>query len=225
VSASPIRERGPIGPADACPYRRPFPDDFDDCPTYQGTLFVGLDLQYRPLRPSQSCRFLTVGELPTVYGTFYARCALGDAAARGRWIERLDRERLQKLQVLRFDLVASMRPQIEELWRLKGDQLRAQKQGEAVSPDATDALHTVSGQVTSAVERFLDQNAARLEELKLPRDALIKATLLTLEAFIEQPTTEEGQIELPDEVLAGFPREVRALLQPDSPVRDPQARA
>jgi hypothetical protein len=207
-------ERGPISPVDVCPYPRPFPHDFVDCPTYQETLFVGLDLQYRPLRPSLSCRFLTVGEVPTIHGTFYARCALGDAAARRRWIERIDRERLQKLRSLRSDLAASLRPQIEELWRLKGDQLRAQKQADATWPDATAALQAVSSQVTTAVESFLDQNTATLKELKLPREALVKATLMSLEAFIEQPTTEEGQVELPEEVLAGFPREVRALLHP-----------
>jgi DNA-binding TFAR19-related protein (PDSD5 family) len=212
VSATPTPGPGPIGPLDACPYKRPFPDDFDDCPTYQGTLFVGLDLQYRPLRPSRSCRFLTVGELATTPGTFYARCALGGAAARERWIERLDRERLQKLQVLRLALAASLRPQIEELWRVKGDQLREQKQGEREWPDSTAALQAASGQVTSAMEQFLDQNSERLEELKLPRDAVVKATLISLEAFITQTTSEQGQ--LPEEVLAGFPKEVRALLRP-----------
>jgi hypothetical protein len=177
-------------------------------------VFVGLDLQYRPLRPSRSCRFLTVGELATIQGTFYARCSLGDAVARERWIDHLDRARLQKLQVLRLDLASSLRPQIEELWRLKGDQLRAHRQGEPEHPDATAALQAVSGQVTSAVERFLDQNLERLAELKLPREAMVKATLISLEAFIAQPTSEEGQVELPDEVLAGFPKEVRALLRP-----------
>jgi hypothetical protein len=175
---------------------------------------VGLDLQYRPLRPSRSCRFLTVGEAPEVRGTFYARCALGDADARERWIDRLDRERLQKLQELRLDLSASVRPYVEELWRLKGDQLRAQKQGEAGAPLATDALQSVSASVTQAIELFLDGNTARLEELQLPRDALVKATVISLDAFVRQPTTEETQIELPESVLAGFPKEVQAFLRP-----------
>ena len=178
-------------------------------------MFVGLDLQYRPLRPSRSCRFLTVGETPRARGRFYGRCALGDAAARERWIEKLDRERLQKLQELRLDLSASVRPYVEELWRLKGDQLRAQKQGEAGGLPATDALQSLSDHVTQEIELFLDANSARLEELQLPRDALVKATVISLDAFIRQPTTEETQIELPEAVLAGFPKEVRAFLRPD----------
>ena len=105
-------------PADACPYPRPFREDFDDCPTYQGRLFVGLDLQYRPLRPSRTCRFLTVGDVASQPGTFYARCALGDAAARVRWLGGLDRERLARLRELRRRLAEFLRPSLEELWRL-----------------------------------------------------------------------------------------------------------
>src|SRR5918911_1893731 len=112
-------DRPPSGqPADACPYRRPFPEDFDDCPTYQGTVFVGLDLQYRPLRPSRTCRFLTVGEVGGTPGTFYGRCALGDAAARQRGMSSLDRDRVQRLQDLRLEMTSMLRPSLEELWRV-----------------------------------------------------------------------------------------------------------
>src|SRR5918911_2813246 len=110
-SAGVDSDRPPSGqPPDACPYPRPFPEDFDDCPTYQGRLFVGLDLQYRPLRPSRTCRFLTVGDVSSQPGTFYARCALGDADARARWLAGLDRERLAKLQALRRRLAGFLRP-------------------------------------------------------------------------------------------------------------------
>jgi len=43
----------------------------------------------------------------------------------------------------------------------------------------------------------------------------VKATVISLDAFIRQPTTEETQIELPEAVLAGFPKEVRAFLRPN----------
>jgi hypothetical protein len=210
-------EEGPAGPADACPYPRPFPDDFDSCRTYQGTLFVGLDLQYRPLRPSRTCRFLTVGEVSGARGSFYGRCALGDGAARQRWIERVDRERLQKLNELRVKLATVMRPQIEELWRLKGDQLRSQKLGEARDADATTAaLEAFSRRVTAQIETFLDLQSSTLAELQLPRDPLIQLTRLSLDSFVAQSTAEQSEVELPPEVLARFPPEVLALLRPDS---------
>jgi hypothetical protein len=211
-------EEGSGGPIDACPYPRPFPDDFDDCRTYQGTLFVGLDLQYRPMRPTRTCRFLTVGEVSGTRGSFYGRCALGDSAARQRWIDRVDRDRLQKLNELRVKLAAVMRPQIEELWRLKGDQLRAQKHGEARDVDgSTAALEEFSRRVTAQIETFLDLHSSTLSELQLPRDPLIQLTRLSLESFVAQSTAEQSQVELPPEVLARFPPEVLALLRPDSP--------
>jgi hypothetical protein len=169
------------------------------------------------MRPSRTCRFLTVGEVTGARGSFYGRCALGDSAARRRWIDGVDRDRLQKLNELRLNLAAVMRPQIEELWRLKGDQLRAQKLGEGQDATAsTAALEEFSERVTAQIETFLDVHSSTLAELQLPRDPLIQLTRLSLENFVEQSTAEQAALELPPEVLAGFPPEVLALLRPGS---------
>jgi hypothetical protein len=217
--ARPELVEGPEGPADACPYRRPFPEDFDECLTYQATMFVGLDLQYRPLRPSRTCRFLTVGEVSGLRGTFYGRCTLGDAEARQRWMSRVDRERLHRLQALRVELSAFLKPSIEELWRLKGEQLRAQRLGDGEDVGAlTEALRTMADRVTEGVDAFLDAKSEALEELQMPREPLIQLTRLTLDAFIQQTTAEQAEIELPREVLSRFPPEVLALVRPESSV-------
>jgi hypothetical protein len=217
MAARPTLADGPAGPADACPYRRPFPEDFDDCLTYQATMFVGLDLQYRPLRPSRTCRFLTVGEVSGLRGTFYGRCALGDAAARQRWMSRIDRERLNKLQDLRLELSAFLKPSIEELWRLKGDQLRAQRQGDGEDPVAlTEALRALADRIAEGIDAFLDSRSQTLEELQMPRVPLVQLTRLTLDAFVEQDTSEQADVELPGEVLSRFPPEVLALVRPES---------
>jgi hypothetical protein len=178
-------------------------------------MFVGLDLQYRPLRPSRTCRFLTVGEVSGLRGTFYGRCALGDAAARQRWMSRIDRERLHKLQDLRLELSAFLKPSIEELWRLKGDQLRAQKLGE--DPAAlTEALRTLADRIAEGIDTFLDSKSQTLEELQMPRGPLVQLTRLTLDAFVAQVTSEQAEVELPGEVLSRFPPEVLALVRPES---------
>ena len=208
---------GPV-PADACPYPRPFREGFDDCPTYQETLFVGLDLQYRPLRPNRTCRFLTVGEASGARGSFYGRCALGDAAARQRWIEQVDRERFEKLQALRAELGSLLRPQIEELWRLKGDQLRAQRRGEAEEVAAsTEALQRFSQPLGGQIESFFERHSATLAELDLPRDPLDELVRRALESFVDQTTAEQGEVELPADVAEHLPPEIRTLLKP--PVR------
>jgi hypothetical protein len=129
----------------------------------------------------------------------------------------VDRDRLQKLNELRVKLAAVMRPQIEELWRLKGDQLRAQKLGETRDAEAsTAALEEFSLRVTVQIETFLDAQSSTLVELQLPRDPLIQLTRLSLDSFVAQSTAEQSEVELPPEVLARFPPEVRALLRPDS---------
>jgi hypothetical protein len=209
-------------PGDACPYPRPFPENFDDCLTYQETVFVGLDLQYRPLRPSRTCRFLTVGEVTGLPGTFYGRCALGDAAARQRWMNSIDRERVQKMQDLRVELAAVLRPSIEELWRLKGDQLRARKLGGEEDPaQLTEALERLAERVGERVEAFLDTRSQVLQELQLPREPLLQVTRLALDAFIEQMTAEQAEVELPQEVLSRFPPEVLTLVRPEPPAGTP----
>ena len=218
-------DRPPPGqPADACPYPRPFPEDFDDCPTYQGRLFVGLDLQYRPLRPSRTCRFLTVGDVSSQPGTFYARCALGDADARARWLAGLDRERLARLQALRRRLAVFVRPHLDELWRLKGEQLRARGLSHSDPSDFQQAVQSLSDRLTLEVERFLEEQETGLAELGIPSDALLEATLLSVRTFVEQPTGELTDLELPDALLRRFPREVQALVQVH-PVSSPPAPA
>jgi hypothetical protein len=179
--------------------------DFDECLTYQATMFVGLDLQYRPMRPSRTCRFLTVGEVSGLRGTFYGRCAMGDAAARARWMSHVDRERLHKLQELRLELSAFLKPSIEELWRLKGDQLRGQRLGDGEDAAVpTQALQSLAQRVVEGIEAFFDAKSQTLEELQLPRGPLIQMTRLSLDAFVAQTTAEQADVELPREVLSRF---------------------
>ena len=71
-------------PADRCPYRRPFPEGFDECGAYQPAPFVGLDTHNNPLPMVWSCRNLRAGEYPA--GGHYARCALGGPTARLRGV-------------------------------------------------------------------------------------------------------------------------------------------
>src|SRR6266571_5063405 len=45
-------------PADACPYPRPFPDGFAECPLYDGERYVPADSKESPLGPIWICRHL-----------------------------------------------------------------------------------------------------------------------------------------------------------------------
>jgi len=69
-------------PSDGCPYRRPFAEYFADCPAFEPEVFTGTTLRGLPLTPIWSCVHMTVGEDPDQKGHRYARCVIGDAAAR-----------------------------------------------------------------------------------------------------------------------------------------------
>jgi hypothetical protein len=67
---------------DECPYRRPFFEYFAACPAYEPELFTPRNMRGAPLAPIWTCSHMAVGEDPEQRGHLYARCLIGDAAAR-----------------------------------------------------------------------------------------------------------------------------------------------
>ena len=51
-------------PADECPFPKPFPSEFSDCPAFQSRQFIPLDTRYQPLDPVITCRHLETRALP-----------------------------------------------------------------------------------------------------------------------------------------------------------------
>ena len=82
-------------PDDACPYPRPFPDEFQECPTFER---VTLSSIRKIAAPSSTCANLNVGRFFDGTNHRYGRCKLGDSAAR---LERL------KTQIVDSDLYVS----------------------------------------------------------------------------------------------------------------------
>ena len=75
---------------DGCPYRRPFPEQFRDCPTYVAERFEVTTMRGQPLEPIWTCHFLAIGAVPDQLGHLYPRCELGDLASRrGALLQRL----------------------------------------------------------------------------------------------------------------------------------------
>jgi hypothetical protein len=74
-----------LRPADEYPYAKPFQPDFIDCPAFQATQMVTLDLSHRPLGSVITCRHLESRLIPTTNYRRYGACVLGDAEARRRW--------------------------------------------------------------------------------------------------------------------------------------------
>src|SRR3977135_2730300 len=69
-------------PDDACPYPRPFPDDFQDCPTFVRDDPTAGGTKEHPVITGGSCVNLTVGIFWDELRHRYGKCRLGDSAAR-----------------------------------------------------------------------------------------------------------------------------------------------
>lgn len=69
-------------PDDACPFRRPFPDDFRECESFERVTWSSIPATHDPPRANGTCANLTVGLFWDGANHRYGRCRLGDSAAR-----------------------------------------------------------------------------------------------------------------------------------------------
>lgn len=74
-------------PADECPWPRPFPKEFDQCPTYAALPYRATDSRDRPLPPVLTCLYLVSRPFSHSKAGWYGACELGDAAARRAYLE------------------------------------------------------------------------------------------------------------------------------------------
>ncbi len=205
-------------PADECPYARPFPPGFHDCPAYRSLRLLPLDSRYRPLQPERTCQHLEVGSAH-VAGRFYARCAVGTAADRQGWADP-ERERLlAEAEALTEVLDARTGRLTEELVAAKANQLRALS-----TPDEGRSASAATVELEGAIARYmvevralLDDEADRLERLHLPRESLLALFDEIFARWVRQRSMETPPI--PDEVVERFPEQAWWLLRPRTPAR------
>ncbi len=91
-------------PADECPYPKPFPPEFTDCPAYQATQTVTSDLSDRPLGSLITCRHLEGRLMPDTNFRWYGACVVGNAEARVRWSNEVGMDRLNDISALRQEV-------------------------------------------------------------------------------------------------------------------------
>jgi len=74
-------------PSDACPYPRPFPETFAECPLFAAQLYLPADSRETPLSPIWMCRHL-VTRIFAKDGVqhHYGGCQFGGRGARRRLI-------------------------------------------------------------------------------------------------------------------------------------------
>jgi hypothetical protein len=199
-------------PADACPFARPFADEFNGCPAYRHTEFMALDTQYRPLRMVNTCRHLDARSLPGLRTGYYAACALGDPERRGAWVAEVERERLDAIRAIGRDIAAGTSDLTRELWQAKSAHLRATRNGEPTAAH-TRRLRKLVKAYEAEAARFFSERSARLNDLHLPEDACIELLREALRDWVDAPNLENSY-RPSDSVLAKFPADVHALLRP-----------
>jgi hypothetical protein len=203
-------------PDDACPYPKPFPPDFDNCPAFQARQFIPLDTLYQPLEPVLTCRHLETRALAR--HRWYAACALGNAEARRSWAREVGVARLERIRAVQRELGAATAPYTARLWELKGQQLRAWRDGDDVGP-ATTELRQLAGQMTAELDQFLRERSAAFAEIEMPIDAARQLIVMAIDRFIETQFATEISFEVPDDVLRRFPEPVRTFFRPAVPGR------
>ncbi|MDQ6746645.1 MAG: hypothetical protein M3010_00860 [Candidatus Dormibacteraeota bacterium] len=195
-------------PADDCPYERPFAEDFHQCPAYAARRFTPFDSLNRPLRQIWTCNFLTPRRAADKAHGYYGGCALGDAAARLAWVERIHKDRLDSVVRLQRETAALAQPYAAQIYAAKARQ-RASAESEA---QGTRELESMLRQVEAEVAAFIDENSAEFEAASLQPDACKELMSLAIHDLVERRSAGASTFKPPDALLERFPPEVRPLL-------------
>ncbi|HKV30820.1 MAG TPA: hypothetical protein VJT14_07380 [Candidatus Dormibacteraeota bacterium] len=207
-------------PEDECPYPKPFSESFDDCPAYQARQFIPLDTVYQPLEPVLTCRHLETRSM-TQRHRWYGACALGTSDDRSRWTRQVGVARLERIRAVQRELGGAIAPYSTRLWELKGQQLRAIRDGSDAGP-ATVELRRLAGMMTGELDQFLHKRSAAFAEIDMPIDAALKLIQVAVDRFIDTQHASEISFEVPDHILQRFPESVRIFFRPE--VRPPANR-
>ncbi|HYY46940.1 MAG TPA: hypothetical protein VE951_07765 [Candidatus Angelobacter sp.] len=206
-------------PIDQCPYPKPFQADFDDCPAFQARQFIPLDTMYQPLDPVLTCRHLETRAMAQRH-RWYAACALGDAEARRRWVREVGGVRLDRIRELQRQLGSVIAPYSEQLWSLKGQQLRAYRDARD-SASVTKALRDLADQVAADSDKFLSEHADAFADVDMPADAARQLIHVAIDRFVDTQFASEVSFEVPDDVLKRFPEPVQTFFRPAVPQGQP----
>ena len=201
-------------PRDACPFWRPFTEDFDGCPTFAPTPYAVRDSQHRTLSDIRSCRHLEARSLPSGQAGYYAACALGDSAARARLSTDSERRRLDDVRQLGRELGEATRELTREMWEVKGEQLRARREGRRADTQAR-RLRALKAAYQQRAADFFSNRTPRLRDLELPSEACVELVVGILDEWITTPSLEGGYAPS-RELLERFPAPVRALATPNT---------
>lgn len=189
--------------ADRCPYPRPFPEDFSECPAFQAQPFVAATTHEQPLGTHLTCTHLRVGE--RAHNRYYAQCALGTAAQRRAWVERVGEERLQTMRRLSAEF--------EQRYAGFSDSVIAAKAAAIAAPDDAAAQSAFNEQLAGfdrSLREFLSEHVEEYEALGFPVASLEELLDQAIAAWRTSPRL--GSPEIAEDQLAKFAPDLRTFL-------------
>jgi hypothetical protein len=199
-----------VTPPERCPYLKPFPDDFDECPAYQPVQYVAFDLNHRPLPAVWTCGHLEAARGP--YGGYFPRCRLGDRAAREAWVARIAADRVARWQAMAREFGEAIAEPLAAMYGAKAHQLKVMTTGGEELAAAERALR-------EEVERFLelnfsmlDERAEELHEIGFPTEPMKVVTRAAMEDLVRRGTVVGGWTP-PETLMEPFPDETREFLR------------
>jgi len=201
------RAQGGSRPLDECPFDRPFAVDFDQCPAYQPVLLEVLDSQEHSVGQIATCRHLSASHLPNQPG-FYARCGLGDAMQRTRWLTTAAGRGLLKVREIRTAFYREAQAELRQLIAA-----RAASRSTPGSVHEQDRLRAASDLVMAALAAFTQRRNAELTAAGVDPASLRRAFEATMQQGASRGTTTA--LTPSREVIAGYPMPVQAFLRPD----------
>ncbi|TMD22911.1 MAG: helix-turn-helix transcriptional regulator [Chloroflexi bacterium] len=172
-------------PIDECPYPKPFPANFEECPGYQALQVVTPDQKSRPAGRIWTCRHLEGRLMARTRHRWYGACALGDTVNRKRWTERVGPDRLRTLNQLLHELAPVTGSFAQRLWELKGDQVRALEQKQDPKP-ATLLMESMAGRFMGDIEAFLERRRRLLEQNQLAIDECLNLARRQIDRVLDQ---------------------------------------
>lgn len=188
---------------DRCPYPRPFPEDFSECPAFQQQTFVAATTHEQPLGTHLTCAHLRVGE--RAHNRYYAQCALGTAAQRHAWVRRVGEERL--------DTMRRLSAEFERQYAGFAESVVAAKAAAIAAPDDAAAQAAFDKRLTTfdaSLRQFLGDHAAEYEALGFPVASLEDLLDQVLAAWRSSPRL--GSPGVDEEQLAKFAPDLRTFL-------------
>jgi len=172
-------------PVDECPYPKPFPDEFEECPGYASLQVVTPDERSRPTGRIWTCRHLEGRLMAKTEHRWYGACVLGDTVGRKRWAERAGPNRLRTVNHLLHELAPVSGLFAHRLWELKGDQVRALEQKQDPKP-ATRLMGALAARFMGDIETFLDRRRRLLEQNQLAIDECLNLARRQIDRVLEQ---------------------------------------